>query len=69
LKEEVLDRTLWRARSWRSYGPVVMQNERCENARRHSRTSWKWICSSHVCLNVWCTHVGSHVDCCIKKWN
>jgi hypothetical protein len=37
LKEEALDRTMWRARFGRSFGPVVRQTTKGMNVRRKRR--------------------------------
>jgi len=37
LKEEALDRTMWRARFGRGFGPVVRQANKLMNYEKHSR--------------------------------
>ena len=37
LKEEALDRTIWRARFGRGFGPIVRQTTKCMNMSRTSR--------------------------------
>jgi hypothetical protein len=52
LKKEALDRTVWRTRFGRGYGPVVRQTAECMNERGSTRSHcvenllWKrlWTC-------------------------
>jgi hypothetical protein len=57
-KEEALDRTLWRTRFGRGYGPVVRTRLRVEDDYRR-RSLWRIL--------VWliCTHVSERSDALI----
>ena len=40
LKEEALDRTVWRAGFGRSFGPVLRQTTKCMNNKHNTKTPW-----------------------------
>ena len=63
LKEEALDRTMWRARFWRGFGPVVRQdywmNEWMNEWKGSKKRKWKWIWKKKTKIMI----ISRHINC------